>query len=121
MSIKKIKLTKEQIIASIDKTGGNVKHASKILDVSRDIFYKFLKEYDLRGYLEESRIALRDKALEVVEENFDTDPSLAMKYLQFTKNLTGGITVTGDKEGFKIVVGNQEDKKDLDNFLKDNN
>lgn len=113
----KINLTEEQITKSIDKTGGNVAEASRILKVGRDTYYKFLNLYELRPYMEEARISLRDRALECVENNIDGDSDLAMKYLNYTKSTTGvNLNVSGD--GIQISVSSEESKKDLDKFLK---
>ena len=113
----KINITKEQMIKSIDTSMGNIKEAIKVLKIGRDTYNKFIKKYELRPYLEEARIALRDKALECVEDNIVTDPHIAIKYLQFTKNLTSGVTVQGDN--MIINVGKEVDREGLNEFLGD--
>jgi transposase-like protein len=113
--MEKLNITKKDLTENIYNAGGNISKVVKAYGASRETIYKYIREFDLRGVVEEARIALRDKAIETVENNMD-DVDTALKYLSFTKNLNQGtININGDN--LKVVVQNKDAKKDLDKFL----
>ena len=112
---KKIVRTKDEVIAAIDKSGGNIKEMTTLLGCGRDVVYKLLKVNELRPYLDEARLDLVDRALETVKDNIDT-PEVALRYLNYAKTL-GSVNLQVNGDNLVINVGKVEDKENLDKFI----
>ena len=113
--MEKIDISKEDLIEKIMEAGGNMSKVMKAFGVSRETIYKRVREFEVRDVIDAARIALRDKAIETIESDID-NVDTALKYLQFTRNLSSGVTISGDN--LTINVNTPELKEDLDKFLE---
>ena len=68
--MKKIIITKEQLDEAINKAGGNIRNVSEAFKMSRDIVYKFIKEHDSQGVVDEARVDLTERGRLVLREMF---------------------------------------------------
>lgn len=115
----RIDVTEEQLVGSLVTNYGIVAKTAKMLKMSVATIYRMIEKFGLKGKIEEIRSNIDDLALESVVNGID-DPKVALGLLNLrSKSNAAKVSILGDKDGFKIIVGTKEDGEDLDKFLEE--
>lgn len=113
------KFSKEDILGALEKTKGIIVKAAKGLGVSDTTVYNYIGKYELMPDVEALRQRFKDVAMNEVVSNLEGNPDFSLdflKYLQRTEVGKNMLSITGDN--MNITVSSEEDKDNLDKFLK---